>query len=198
MSSHHFVKEGQEPALIVTNDFLVNDLGPLLEWSPLVVALPEAIEALMLAGIKIDVILAYESSFTTVEERIQAQLPVKILVISPTEDPLKKALEFLAISGQFHANIWTYAAHSLLSHSEEFLDRLEITIFDHINKCSAVRSGIFNKWYPANTLLHIINKGRIQIDPGNILHTGDQLLVPKEGLVKITSNEFFWVCESAK
>lgn len=198
MSSHHFVKEGQEPALIVTNDFLFNDLGPLLEWSPLVVALPEAIEPLMLAGIKIDVILTYESCFTTVEEKIQTQLPVKILVISQTEDPLKKALEFLAISGQFHANIWTSVAHSIIAHSEEFLDRLEITIFDQVNKCSAIRSGIFSKWYPANTLLHIINKGRIQIDPGNILHTEDELLVPKEGLVKITSNQFFWVCESGK
>lgn len=56
MSSHHFVKEGQEPSVIVLGD--ISDweiLGGTLEWSPKVIANNEGYHALSGAGVKVDV-----------------------------------------------------------------------------------------------------------------------------------------------
>ncbi len=59
MSSHHIVRDDQEPALIIANGASCQPelLGQLLEWSPLVVVLDSAIERVMHLDIKIDVLL---------------------------------------------------------------------------------------------------------------------------------------------
>ena len=59
MSSHHIVREGQEPALIIANgESCSNELmGQLLEWSPLVLVLDGAITRVNELGIKVDVLL---------------------------------------------------------------------------------------------------------------------------------------------
>ena len=59
MSSHHIVRDDQEPALIIANGLACNTelLGQLLEWSPLVIVLDAAIERVLDLGIKVDVLL---------------------------------------------------------------------------------------------------------------------------------------------
>jgi thiamine pyrophosphokinase len=49
MSSHHIVRDDQEPALIIANGASCNPelLGQLLEWSPLVVVLDSAMVRVM-------------------------------------------------------------------------------------------------------------------------------------------------------
>ena len=46
MSSHHIVRDDQEPALIIANGAACSSelVGQLLEWSPLVIVLVSAIE----------------------------------------------------------------------------------------------------------------------------------------------------------
>ena len=59
MSSHHIVRDDQEPALIIANGASCNIelLGQLLEWSPLVIVLDSAMERVLELGIKVDVLL---------------------------------------------------------------------------------------------------------------------------------------------
>ena len=59
MSSHHIVRDDQEPALIIANGAACQPefLGQLLEWSPLVVVLDAAMERVMELDIKVDVLL---------------------------------------------------------------------------------------------------------------------------------------------
>ena len=59
MSSHHIVRDDQEPALIIANGASCSQelLGQLLEWSPLVIVLDSAIERVLEIGIKVDVLL---------------------------------------------------------------------------------------------------------------------------------------------
>ena len=56
MSSHHFVKELQEPALLIADgeQCSIGLLESLLEWSPLVVALDGAFTKLVSLGVKVD------------------------------------------------------------------------------------------------------------------------------------------------
>ena len=59
MSSHHIVRDDQEPALIIANGAACSDelMGQLLEWSPLVIVLDTAIERVIPLNIKVDVLL---------------------------------------------------------------------------------------------------------------------------------------------
>ena len=56
MSSHHVVREKQEPALLVLGLDGFDDelLGQLLEWSPTVITTQQIAERLNAYGIKID------------------------------------------------------------------------------------------------------------------------------------------------
>lgn len=59
MSSHHIVRDDQEPALIIANGASCSFdlLGQLLEWSPIVVVLDNAIDRVLQLDIKVDVLL---------------------------------------------------------------------------------------------------------------------------------------------
>ena len=56
MSSHHIIREKQEPALIIANGEACSGelLGQLLEWSPFIVVLDSAIHRVLDLGIKVD------------------------------------------------------------------------------------------------------------------------------------------------
>ncbi len=59
MSSHHIVKEKQEPALYIheLGDFNEEYLGQLLEWSPTLIVNAAAYEKVNSLGLKIDIVV---------------------------------------------------------------------------------------------------------------------------------------------
>lgn len=63
MSSHHIIRENQEPALIIDDYDVISEdmLGQLLEWSPTVITNESGYLKLLLAGIKVDYILVPHS-----------------------------------------------------------------------------------------------------------------------------------------
>ncbi len=63
MSSHHFVKEQQEPAVFILNPSGINfeSVASLLEWSPTLLVDQESVDLVLSWGIKIDVVLATSS-----------------------------------------------------------------------------------------------------------------------------------------
>ena len=98
MSSHHIVRDDQEPALIIANGASCQPelLGQLLEWSPLVVVLDSAIERVMHLDIKIDVLLGdFDHDFDP-EVYKTKQYPLEI-VHTPDQNKtdLEKALDYL-------------------------------------------------------------------------------------------------------
>ncbi|MGE8293385.1 MAG: thiamine diphosphokinase, partial [Sphingobacterium sp.] len=60
MSSHHIVRENQEPALLIEDLFLIDeeDLGQLLEWSPTIVIENNMVDPLDARGYKFDIVFA--------------------------------------------------------------------------------------------------------------------------------------------
>jgi uncharacterized Rossmann fold enzyme len=59
MSSHHFVRDGQEPALIIANGAECDSelLGQLLEWNPYVLVLDGALQRVLDMNIRVDAVL---------------------------------------------------------------------------------------------------------------------------------------------
>ena len=108
MSSHHIVRDDQEPALIIANGASCSEelMGQLLEWSPLVIVLDSAIERVLELGIKVDVLLGdFDRGFNP-EYYLEKQYPLEI-VHTPNQEKtdLEKAFDYLIDKGHKAVNV---------------------------------------------------------------------------------------------
>ena len=169
MSSHHIVRDDQEPALIIANGAECSRelLGQLLEWSPLVIVLDNAMPRVMELGIKVDVLLGdFDRGFDAEYYRSQ-QYPLEI-VHTPDQDKtdLEKAFEYLIGRGFPAVNvIWATgrrADHTItnITNIVRFRGQLKIVILDDHSKVFLLPSK-FEKWYPSGTPLSLIPIGKV-------------------------------------
>src|SRR5688572_32852819 len=110
MSSHHFVKEGQEPALFILDTIAFQYVESLLEWVPLIMVADRALEHVLQWRIKIDIVLQREYTFETLECLIKDQGPVQTLRCGK-DDVVEKGFQYLILNG--------YDVVNLLSLSQE-------------------------------------------------------------------------------
>jgi thiamine pyrophosphokinase len=170
MSSHHIVREKQEPALIIANGESCDEelLGQLLEWSPFVLVLDQAIYRVLDLGIKIDVWLGDFDQKHDIESIRDAQKPIEI-VHTPDQNKtdLEKAIDFLLARGFPAANIvWATgrrADHTMtnMTNIVRYKNDIKLVIFDDYSKIFPLH-GKFEKWYPAATPISLIPVGTVE------------------------------------
>ncbi|MHA3788955.1 thiamine diphosphokinase [Flavobacterium hauense] len=169
MSSHHIVRDDQEPALIIANgaECSIELMGQLLEWSPLVIVLDNAMPRVLDLGIKVDVLLGdFDNGFDPEVYREQ-QFPLEI-VHTPDQEKtdLEKAFDYLIDRGFPAANvIWATgrrADHTItnITNIVRYRDKLKIVILDDHSKIFLLPKK-FEKWYPAGTPLSLIPIGKV-------------------------------------
>lgn len=167
MSSHHIVRENQEPALVIANGEACSAdlLGQLLEWSPFVVVLDGAMHRVLDLGIKVDALLGdFDQDFDP--EAIRQHQPHVQIVYTPDQEKtdLEKAFDFLLSRGHRAANVvWATgrrADHTItnLTGLVAYRDRLAITLLDDYSRVFLLPR-TFEKWYPAGTPLSLIPVG---------------------------------------
>jgi thiamine pyrophosphokinase len=162
MSSHHIVRDEQEPALVIlSSKGLERELvGSLLEWSPTVIVIEEAAKVLMEWGIKIDVVLSPDPSSQLVREVMELQAPVKVISYSANEYPAHIALHFLNAKKYHAVNlVLGLQPDELPEHFHEmepFLEKLNIVFFLDQFKGVMPKSEVFEKWVPAGQKFAII------------------------------------------
>lgn len=210
MSSHHIVRDDQEPALIIANGASCEPelLGQLLEWSPLVVVLDSAIERVMHLDIKIDVLLGdFDRDFDP-EIYKTKQYPLEI-VHTPDQNKtdLEKALDYLIERKIPSVNIvWATgkrADHTItnLTNIVRYRDLIKIVILDDHSKIFLLPNK-FEKWYTAGTPISLIPIGVVKgIQSQNLVYplandtltigyrTGSSNAVASDGLVTIEHSE---------
>jgi thiamine pyrophosphokinase len=210
MSSHHIVRDDQEPALIIANGASCQPelLGQLLEWSPLVVVLDSAIERVMHLDIKIDVLLGdFDRDFDP-EIYKTKQYPLEI-VHTPDQNKtdLEKALDYLIERKIPSVNIvWATgkrADHTItnLTNIVRYRDLIKIVILDDHSKIFLLPNK-FEKWYTAGTPISLIPIGVVKgIHSQNLVYplandtltigyrTGSSNAVASDGLVTIEHSE---------
>lgn len=206
MSSHHIVRDDQEPALIIANGASCSPelLGQLLEWSPLVIVLDSAIERVFELGIKVDVLLGdFDRGFNP-DYYKEKQYPIEI-VHKPNQDKtdLEKAFDYLIEKGHQAANvIWATgkrADHTItnLTTIVNYRNKLKIVLLDDHSKVHLLPLK-FEKWYTANTPISLIPVGKVTgITTENLFYplqeesltmgyrTGSSNHVIQDGLIKI-------------
>ena len=210
MSSHHIVRDDQEPALIIANGAACDRelLGQLLEWSPLVVVLDSAIERVLELGIKVDVLLGdFDRGFDPEIYRT-SQYPIEI-VYAPDQNKtdLEKAFDYLIQRQIPAANVvWATgkrADHTItnLTNIVRYRNLLKIVILDDHSKIFLLPNK-FEKWYTAKTPISLIPIGVVNgIFSNNLKYelnndtltmgyrTGSSNSVEKDGIVTITHLE---------
>jgi thiamine pyrophosphokinase len=164
MSSHHVVRDKQEPALIIANGASCSDelMGQLLEWNPFIIVLDKAIYRVLEKGIKVDVLLGDFDSGIDIEKLKQDQYPIEI-VFTPDQEKtdLEKGIEYLIELGHHAANIiWATglrADHTLnnLSSLAKFKARITLVMHDDWSKIFCLKNE-FEQWYPADTNISLM------------------------------------------
>ena len=210
MSSHHIVRDDQEPALIIANGASCDPelLGQLLEWSPLVIVLDSAIERVMELDIKVDVLLGdFDRGFDP-ETYKTTQYPLEI-VHTPDQDKtdLEKAFDYLIERKIPAVNVvWATgkrADHTLtnITNIVRYRNSLKIVILDDHSKIFLLPNK-FEKWYTAGTPISLIPVGVVNgIYSQNLVYplendiltigyrTGSSNSVAQDGLVTLTHTD---------
>ncbi len=156
MSSHHIVRENQEPALLIANAHAISfeKIQELLEWMPTVVVLSAEVEQVIAWGIKVDVVIAPFSEISQWRDKLADQSPIRIISYNPGDDPVVTAFYFLTASKATAVNCLLDGKDDLKR--IEASSTLDVEAFTDNILWSYLRKGHFEKWFPAGTSLYLL------------------------------------------
>ena len=203
MSSHHFVKEQQEPAVFIleVEGISFETVAPLLEWSPTLLVTQEAVEVVLSWGIKIDVVLGTLEFQKENRHLLEEQYPLRFLTVS-TGSTLEEGIHYLLASQHkgVHLVGFNHQKHQEL---KEKIHHLDLTLVDGDWKYYPVKGGKFSKWFvPAEIRLLASENQPVEVSnaDGSLLfpiYYLTQLEVP-EGISTFSSTGIFWIGERVR
>ena len=170
MSSHHVIRDKQEPALIIANgeSCSMDLLGQLLEWSPTVIVLDGAAHRFEPLGIKIDVLLGDFDGDVNLQELELRQQPIKV-IHTPDQNAtdLEKAIQWLINEGYPSANIaWAtglradHTVNNMMS-LFKYQGRIDLVMLDDYSRIFTLPK-LYKKWYPKGTRISLLPFGVVQ------------------------------------
>ncbi|MEH6304540.1 hypothetical protein RYH73_02735 [Olivibacter sp. CPCC 100613] len=177
MSSHHIVKEQQEPALIVDffQDLDLELLGQLLEWAPTVIANQESAQWLSERNIHVDVVLGVGDHHGIKQDGLT--------FLRGNSASFKEiALNYLVEKGYQAVNILSQELPIDLFH--RFTSLINLVFINGERKVFAIKSG-FKKWKPAGEVIHILANETLFQTKGLKKEGHQQYQTTKDGFFEI-------------
>ena len=183
MSSHHIVKENQEPALIVAvYDALDQEyLGQLLEWSPTIITSGDSVDFFLAAGIKVDVVIEKDSS-QYAQEQI-GYFPMK-------KGLIPDALDYLIQNHYKAVNIIDSVQQPEIL--KPYLHLINIVILSAGYRYVYVR-GFYEKWKTAGARM-IMSEHQLKSFVGLKKISPDVFVTEYDGFIYIEFNTDEYVC----
>lgn len=193
MSSHHFVREGQEPALLILEAFSFSLAGPLLEWVPLVLVHHNALENVLTWGIKVDALITSPQLNDT--DLLRDQGPVEIIITSDLNTKaLHDGLAYLVHKKYTAVTVMATFKPMWYQVASQF-PQLSISFVDETFRWIYVQHA-FEKWLPADsTLLLTPLQEKFSVRTEGLVEHQNQWLTQRDGLVRVSADEDFWVGE---
>lgn len=188
MSSHHIVREKQEPALLILglNTFDHELLGQLLEWSPAIIAGSHAAEQLNSMGIKVDRVLGND-----VGDVLQSDIAY---ISTHNASPIEAALSFLTHENYGAVNIVT--DDFKLGDFIQFVQRINLVIFHQHTKTYAINPG-FTKWLPSGEVVTLHSQPAGLVATGLSATSNGRFVTTDDGVVKLEfSGDFIFISET--
>lgn len=169
MSSHHIVKDNQEPALVIADGEACSSelLGQLLEWSPHVVVLDKAWSRVKHLGIKVDVVLGDFDDCTA--EVVKSEVGEGIRVVhkpNQNKTDLEKAIDYL-FEREFNMVNIVWATGRRMDHTFNNICTLakypgrSIVIYDNYSRIFLLPES-YQKHYPAGQILSLFPIGTVE------------------------------------
>lgn len=187
MSSHHIVREKQEPALLIMDleGFLTESLGQLLEWSPTVIVAEAMYDHTESLGIKIDGVITANADFTAQENT---------LIIPSDSDQLEDALKFLV--GEKFPAVNVITNEFALKDYALFEADINLVIFISNHKIFPVHSG-FSKWQSAGEKIVLLHEA-LNLQTSGLKHISDTMLeTEKDGFYTLKFDQpFLFISET--
>ena len=190
MSSHHFVKEDQEPALLIVNPTAISfeKIQELLEWSPTVIVNGKAVSTVQGWGIKIDVVLCLEGQQEELAVNLADQVPIRFITFAEEMNILSVGYDLLRNSNYKAVNVLVERLADL-----EVIQRfsfIDVEVFFDQKRWVYIESGRFEKWLSQGNQLSIY-----PIVQTTLLNLDQHLTSIQDGKVKLESASPFWVGE---
>lgn len=186
MSSHHIVREKQEPGLLILEpeQFDPEHLGQLLEWSPTVVAADSAAGYCEELGIKVDGVL-------TTDPGLPVQAHARRILHSG--DPLGSGVRFFLDEGYPALNIIRQQAD--FRQYVPYAERISLVVYSGNKKLFPIRPG-FTKWKMRGELIEVSEPAGI-LSATNLVPVSDHLFrVEDDGFCSFSfSGPFIFVTE---
>ena len=193
MSSHHFVKEGQEPPLLILDPVPFDVVSGLLEWSPTVLVTGNSLQYVHSWGIKIDVVLIHQHELNTLQPLLADLSPVDVLTFDNEVGLFQTCFDFLVRQGQSSATIITFDAKELFPVLKGYLDTFRLVLQETHTRWVPVFH-VFEKWVPANTVFHLWRQNpHSPISHDGLFEQTNGLISRVDGLVRLESEDPFWI-----
>lgn len=185
MSSHHIVREKQEPALYIhrLGDFSEEYLGQLLEWSPTLLVQASEYEKVISLGLKVDVVFNPGINDSTQEST---------KVVNTMHDDISGVLNYLVTEKYPAVNI--IDQNSDLKVLDYYFNLINIVVFTPDSKSYPVKSG-FSVWKPQHTVFSIPLTA--YFETSNLLQNEQgEFVVVKDGFIDFTfSTSYLFITE---
>jgi hypothetical protein len=197
MSSHHFVKEGQEPALLIFDAISFEYAEPLLEWAPFVLVTERALDAVLDWGIKVDAVLLEQADEAVVAEKIAGQAPVAQIPFTEGKDLLEAGFQYLIGQRQKAVNVLAHLSDTFFTEGQRLAPQLQVTLIDDKTKWSVVSTGHYEKWLPRHASIRIRKSEASQeLHCQGLVQQGSLAEAASDGLIRVVSSGIFWIGES--
>jgi thiamine pyrophosphokinase len=194
MSSHHFVKEDQEPALLILSSTAISfeKVQELLEWSPTVIVSDAVVEEVIRWGIKIDIVLCEEAKTISLKESLIDQAPIRFISYHNQREILSTAYQFLTASKYKAVNI-LIEDQTQLDFIQTFMG-MDVEVFYDNKRWVYIHSRKFEKWVGEGTKFFIYSMlPSIQFKQ---IGLSEEMKCVKDGMVSIGGDETFWLGEN--
>ncbi|MBB6459648.1 hypothetical protein [Flammeovirga kamogawensis] len=193
MSSHHIVRDDQEPAVLVLHidESNIEFIQSLLEWSPIVIAVEETLEKLLSMDIKVDWVIVSESYFEKAKVLMQNQIPYKLKTLINEE--LNDAFEWLHEAGHKAVNVilkeFTHSQEVFFL-EQEFLKNV-VTFFESKRGVIAKQEK-YEKWLRQGVKLSFVANSTKNLHHVN----ANTWEVKEDGMVTIIAKPPYFVFEN--
>ena len=191
MSSHHFVKEGQEPALFVVDPIADDHLMSILEWSPLVIVTGKAMLKVASWGIRVDaIVLDAPAHNESVVNDTVGHVGHAHVIDGSTGYP-DSVLSYLRDKNQYALQVLVQSAERCFG-DWEHADDFQIALIDSSMKWSRIQDGHFEKWMPEGSTLFTHGE-KLSVKPGGL--NGNVVTAVAPGIIEVRSPGPFWLGE---
>lgn len=181
MSSHHIVREKQEPALLIMSleGFDSEHLGQILEWSPTVMVHEDIYDLADSLALKVDAVISSNPDFNAQEST---------RIILTTDDSLEDAMKYLV--GEKYPAVNIITQEFVLKDYALFVDDIDLVVFIAGQKIFPVRSG-FSKWQPAGETVQVMHEVN-HISTSGLIGADDHMFeTEKDGFYSLTFDQPF-------